>query len=275
MTPPPETSSADADGLTAHQFSKQSGLAPELVTLFIPATDSAAGRTYSRDHFPLARVVKNMADSGAPPMTIRAAVRDLADHTPLEIESLGAPTTPWQHARRQRRRNTGIAIGIAVLVGAAVGASLTYSVTTAPVTSTVVQTLTVSAPPAQLTPTVSSHRDPICDEWETATRSFVSRQDPWTRIDPNVPAAQWNPQQHTTAVTTASVIREEAASLRELASRPNSPLLRILLRGQSVYEDAFADRLLTYQPGRDTRLWQAALAFRASAAAVCTAIIPG
>jgi hypothetical protein len=80
------------DSLTAHAFAKQSGLAPELVTLFIPTTETSTGATYSRDHLPLARVVKNMADSGALPMTIRAAVRDLAGHTPMEIESLGAPT---------------------------------------------------------------------------------------------------------------------------------------------------------------------------------------
>jgi hypothetical protein len=247
MTPTPEPRSADADALTAHQFAKQSGLAPDLVTLFIPATDSPTGRAYSRDHFPLARVVKNMADSGAPPMTIRAAVRDLADRTPLEVESLGAPTTPWQNARRQRRRNTTLTIGFALIGGAGLGASLTYGITDAPSTSTVVQTLTVSAPPAQLTPTVSSHRDPICDEWETATRTFASQQDAWNRIDPTLAAAQWNSQQRATAMTTAPMIREEAATMRQLASRTDSPFLRVLLRGQAVYEDAFADRMPTYK----------------------------
>ena len=84
-----------------------------------------------------------------------------------------------------------------------------------------------------------------------------------------------SPAQRAAATATAPVIREEAANLRELASRTKSPFLRVLLRAQAVYEDAFADRLATYQPPRDIRLWQAALTFRASAAAVCTAIIPG
>ena len=137
------------------------------------------------------------------------------------------------------------------------------------------QTLTVSAPPAQLTPTVASQRDPICDEWETTTRSYTSQQDPWTRSDPNVPGSHWNPQQRAAATATAPVIRDEAANLRELASRTKSPCLRVLLRAQAVYEDAFADRLPSYQPPCDAGLWQAALTFRASAAAVCTAIIPG
>jgi hypothetical protein len=156
-----------------------------------------------------------------------------------------------------------------------VGAGVAYRNTDAPSTSTVVQTLTVSAPPAQLTPTVSSQRDPICDEWETATRTYTSQQDPWTRIDPNVPGSQWNPQQRAAATATAPVIREEAANLRELASRTKSPFLRVLLRAQAVYEDAFADRLPDLPAPRDARLWQAALTFRASATAVCTAIIPG
>ena len=141
MTPTAQSSRSGADGLTAHQFADQSGLACELVSLFTPASDSSAGRIYSRDHCPLARVVKNMADSGAPPMTIRAAVRELADRTPLEIESLGKPTTPWQHARRQRRRHTALAAGLALIAGAALGASVAYGITDAPSTSTVVQTL--------------------------------------------------------------------------------------------------------------------------------------
>jgi hypothetical protein len=36
-----------------------------------------------------------MADSGAPPMTIRAAVRDLADRTPLQVESLSIQLAPF------------------------------------------------------------------------------------------------------------------------------------------------------------------------------------
>jgi hypothetical protein len=116
-----------------------------------------------------------MADSAAPPMTIRAAVRDLADHTPMEIESLGAPTSHCRHARR--RRNTMLAIGFELVVGAALGAAVHYASTAAPWNTTVVQTLTVSAPPGQLTPTIAaSQRDPVCDEWDTATRTYRAQK---------------------------------------------------------------------------------------------------
>ena len=40
------------DSLTAHAFAKQSGLAPELVALFIPTTETSPGSTYRRDHLP-------------------------------------------------------------------------------------------------------------------------------------------------------------------------------------------------------------------------------
>jgi hypothetical protein len=110
-------------------------------------------------------------------MTIRAAVRDLADHTPMEIESLGAPTSHWRHARRRRRqhRNTMLAIGFELVVGAGLGAADHYASTAAPWNTTVVQTLTVSAPPGQLTPTIASQRDPV-DEWDTATRTYRAQK---------------------------------------------------------------------------------------------------
>lgn len=79
----------------------------------------------------------------------------------------------------------------------------------------------------------------------------------------------------TDATAVVPVMPAEAANLRELANRADNRFLRVLLRAQAVYEDAFADTLPTYQPPRDARLWQAALTFRAAADAVCTAITPG
>lgn len=63
----------------------------------------------------------------------------------------------------------------------------------------------------------------------------------------------------TDATAVVPVMPAEAANLRELANRADNRFLRVLLRAQAVYEDAFADRLPTYQPPRDARLWQAAL----------------
>jgi hypothetical protein len=94
----------------------------------------------------------------------------------MEIESLGAPTSQCRHARRRRRRNTLLAIGCALVVGAGVGAAVHYASTAAPSSTTVVQTLTVSAPPGQLTPTIASQRDPVCEEWDTATRTYRAQQ---------------------------------------------------------------------------------------------------
>jgi hypothetical protein len=57
------------------------------------------------------------------------------------------PTPPTKHPA---------AIGFALVVGAGVGAAVHYASTAAPSSTTVVQTLTVSAPPGQLTPTIGS-----------------------------------------------------------------------------------------------------------------------
>jgi hypothetical protein len=160
-------------------------LSPELVTLFIPATDSPTGPVCTRDQFALARVVNNMADSGAPPMTIRAAVDGLEGRTPLEIEALGSATTRWRHAKtRRRRRNTALLAGLTLITGVGIGIAATYSLTQRPSQTTVVRTLTVSGPPAQLIPIVSTNRDPVCDQWQTAARGYRNRLDAWTRTAP-------------------------------------------------------------------------------------------
>jgi hypothetical protein len=146
--------------------------------------DSVAVQEAPLNQFALARVVKNMADSDAPPMTIRAAVDGLEGRTPLEIEALGSATTQWRHAKTRRRRNTALLAGLTLITGVGIGIAATYSLTQRPSQTTVVRTLTVSGPPAQLIPIVSTNRDPVCDQWQTAARGYRNRLDAWTRTAP-------------------------------------------------------------------------------------------
>jgi hypothetical protein len=122
---------------------------------------------------------------------------------------------------------------------------------------------------------VSTNRDPVCDQWQTAARGYRDRLDTWSRTAPDIPAAQWNTSQRQSATAAAEVMREEAASLRRLANDATSPFLRVMLRAQAVYEDALANQLPTYQPPRDARLWQAVQTFSRGVDAVCTAVMPG
>lgn len=236
--------------LTADDLTRTTGLRPDLAARFIPGTPGPAGPLYSGDHVALAAVVKQLTDAGTDAAAIDAVVR--------------AHTAP---PRRPRRQWWWLAAAAALIIAGGIGA-LVGSETTQP--ATVTKTVTV-AEPIDATPPATE--DPVCTKWSALSADYKRRRAEWETTDPQVPVDRWTTRDRELNQAVVPVLRSEAADMRRLADEATNPGLRAVLQYQANYESLFADRIPTYTPDRDNRLWQAAMDFSNAANSLCTAVV--
>jgi hypothetical protein len=158
-------------------------------------------------------------------------------------------------------------IALGGLVGAHIGSSTASHTVAAPTT------VTVTASPAQINPTISTGPDPVCAAWNPITAQYAAQQSDWSSRggDVTVPASRWTAGQRELATAIVPVIQAQAADMRRLAGQAQDPLLKALMQAQAMYEDAFASRLPNYQPN-DHPLWQTAVDLNSAVNSVCTAV---
>ncbi|TXH08422.1 MAG: hypothetical protein E6R04_10770 [Spirochaetes bacterium] len=238
--------------LTADDLTRTTGLRPDLVLRFIPATIGPAGPLYSGDHVALASIVKQLTDANADAAAIDAVVR--------------ASTEP---PRRPRRQWWWLVAAVALIIAAGTGA-LIGSATTKPATVT----KTITAAPEPIDASVPAAADPVCTKWSPLAADYKRRRADWETTDPQIPVERWTARDRELNIAVVPVLRSEAADMRRLADEATDLGLRAVLQYQANYEDLFADRIPTYTPSRDNPLWQAAMDMSNAANSLCSATVP-
>ncbi|WP_234817099.1 MULTISPECIES: hypothetical protein [Mycolicibacterium] len=90
--------------------------------------------------------------------------------------------------------------------------------------------------------------NPICGEWDSALTQFYNETSEWESTDPNVPAAQWTPEQRSLNDGVAPVMRRLANQLQVLGERSANPTLRDFAQLSAQYRRAYAAALPSYTP---------------------------
>jgi len=260
--------------MTVDEISRQSGLRQDLVSAFVPGMDTPTGKLYSANHVVLARYVKELTDLNAPEDAIQLAVQQLKSRPDTELRMVMAQR-PARPKRARRWAGIGAVAGVALLVGGIIGSFLVpgkgvrgSTQTAAPVT------VTAPAGPSSLNPTIPVTPDPVCAEWSPISQDYLNKEADWAaKSDPKVAMAQRPPEVQALTTAVIPVLKSEAADMRRLADKAQDPLLKALMRGQAIYEDAYADRLPNYQPS-DGRLWTAAVDFANAVNSMCNAVAP-
>ncbi|WP_236724541.1 hypothetical protein [Mycobacterium avium] len=260
--------------MTLAEISRESGLRQDLVTRFVPGMDTPSGKLYSAHHVALARYVKELTDLNVPSAAVQVAVQDLESRPPAEFDML------LRHKGTIRGRlwaGIGAAAAGAVLIGGIAGGLIGYSTadqdnTTTPAPAST--TITAPAKPAQINPTIPTTPDPVCAEWTPTVQGYISKKADWAHgTDPHVAMAQRTPEQQALTLAVIPIMRAEVADMRRMAGKAQDSLLKALMQGQAMYEEAYADRLPNYQPS-DDRLWVAAVDFSNAVNSMCTAVAP-
>lgn len=257
------------------ELAAATGLTPAQISQFVPATPTPEGPRFNPHQTALARVVRNLTDVAAPDAAIHTAVADL-NQRPYADVLAAADKHPARPRRPSRGKRIALAAGaiaallIAGLIGGAIGATTNRHDQASP-PAAAPQTITVTEP---LNPAIPTTPDPVCAEWAPLAANYHGRRTAWAKTDPDVPAAQWSPEQRQLSLSVIPVMREEAADMRRLADKAKDPVLKAMLQLRALYEAAYADRLPNYTPPEDQRLWVAATDFSNAVNSMCYVMGP-
>lgn len=267
-------SAAASAWMSRSDLSRASGLREDLVTRFIPGTDSPAGTMYPAYQVALAVYVKELTDHNLPPEAVEEKVREfLARPTPPAPIQMPAAANS-----AVTRRGLWTAVGatataalvIGGIIGGVIGAGSGDNSTSASA-----PTVTVEAPAPQFKPTIPVTPDPVCAEWLPIADSYSAKQTEWSMKsgDPDLPASSWNDEQRALNKAFIQIVEDQIVDLKRLADKAQDPFLAGLLRAQAMYEEAYIIRLPNYEPS-DRPLWQAAYDFSGAVRAACITVQP-
>lgn len=262
--------------LTAAEVARASNLREDLVERFLPSMEPPEA-LYSGDLVAIARFVKQLTDLGTPAAAIEVAVAELRARPDAAFKvalGSGRHRAYFDTNRRRVWQSVVAAVVAVVLVGGVASAVLTRDeaepTSAAPTTDAKPVPAESVAPAVMNFAAIPGKADPVCAPWERSSASYGAKLQAWVKTDPRVPAARWSPKQRAVTLAVIPVMRQEAAELRRLADKARDPLLANLLRGQAMYEDAYAGRLPQFQP-TDHALWKASSALSGSVKAICSA----
>lgn len=262
--------------LTAAEVARASNLREDLVERFLPAMEPPEA-LYSGDLVAIARFVKQLTDLGTPAPAIEVAVAELRARPDAAFKiALGSGRHRASFDPKKRRIWMSVCATViaAVLIGGIGTAFVGQDDTEPMISATTTDPKTVPAQPVAPTvmhfAAIPAKVDPVCAQWERASSSYGAKLQAWMRTDPRLPATRWSPKQRSVTMAVIPVMREEAAGLRQLADKARDPLLAALMRGQAMYETAYADRLPHFQPN-DHALWKASSSLSGSVKAICSA----
>ncbi|MBL3752919.1 hypothetical protein [Mycobacteroides abscessus] len=259
--------------ISATELAHASGLTEDLVHRFVPANTSGPAPLYSEAQVPLARHIKNLTELGTPAAAVDTAVRELRDDPSAQARLNHTTATTVRTRRNKAAAIAGAAAAAALIIGGAVGAVIGTS-TSEPASAPIAEApITITAPAPALTATVPTVADPICAQWAPMATDYANKQAPWLKGDPNVSASNWSPAERAQNLAIIPVLQQQAADMRNLASKTDNPALKYMLQQQAAYEQLFADRLPNYVTA-DEELWLAAVNFSNSVKSLCMAVAP-
>lgn len=252
--------------MTAQEVADETGLRPDLVTRFVPHVASPSGPLYNAQHLAAAHRVKQLTDAGTPAEAIDGAVRDIANSGGL-VAAVNQGQSAGLH-RGKILAAVGAAAAVALIIGGVIGGVIGYNNRgTVPAAAPV--TVTAEAEPPL--PTFAVNVDPVCDEWGVINDEYRGKRVEWIGTDAKVPAAQWSPEQRKISLGVVPLLKQEGAELRRLAEKAGDPVLRNLLGLTAAYQERFAQRLPSYTPATDRRLWNAVVDFSDAVNSYCYA----
>lgn len=110
--------------------------------------------------------------------------------------------------------------------------------------------------------------NPICADWDEAMVQFDSDTAAWRSSDPDIPAAQWTPEQKAINDDVAAVMRRFTSQLSALGERSDNPALRDFADLSAQYRRAYLQALPTYTPA-DKYLANASIRLAGLVASAC------
>jgi hypothetical protein len=130
-------------------------------------------------------------------------------------------------------------------------AAITYgaAATQAPFVPEAAAPSEVSAPEDPANPKrFITRTDPICSEWISAYEKFDADTADWRKMDPNIPAAQWNPEQKAVVDAAAPVMTAFADNSEQLGRSSNNPTVQDFATLSAQYRRAIVKALPNYTP---------------------------
>lgn len=86
----------------------------------------------------------------------------------------------------------------------------------------------------------------VCPDWVSAADQFRADTADWTKTDPNIPAAQWSPEQRALNEDLIPLLRQSADALEELGQRSGNATLQDFAQLAAQYRRAYAQAIPTY-----------------------------
>jgi hypothetical protein len=90
--------------------------------------------------------------------------------------------------------------------------------------------------------------DPVCAEWLSKYEKFDADTAEWRRIDPNIPAAQWTPEQKAVVDAVIPVMTAFADTALQLGQSTTNPTFQDFAMLSAQYRRAYLSALPTYTP---------------------------
>lgn len=88
--------------------------------------------------------------------------------------------------------------------------------------------------------------NPVCDDWKKATDQFRNDSEDWARIDANIPASQWTPDQRAMYQSMVPLLQSSADTLEQLGRDSGNPTWEDFATLAAQYRRAFAEAIPTY-----------------------------
>ncbi|TPW90276.1 hypothetical protein [Mycolicibacterium fortuitum] len=86
----------------------------------------------------------------------------------------------------------------------------------------------------------------VCPDWTAEADRFRADTAAWKNTDPNIPAAEWSPEQKALNDAVIPVLRQSADSLEELGEHSDNPTFQDFAQLAAQYRRAYAQAIPTY-----------------------------
>lgn len=111
----------------------------------------------------------------------------------------------------------------------------------------------------------------VCADWISAAERFDAETAEWLKSDPNIPAAQWSPEQLAIYRQAAVTMRSNAGEMQNLGAQSLNPIFDDVAALQAQYRRAFVQSITTYTPA-DAYLANTSAELTAMNSHACTAV---
>lgn len=113
--------------------------------------------------------------------------------------------------------------------------------------------------------------NPACGDWDVAVTQFANETVDWRKINPDITAGEWTPEQKSVNEQVLPVMERLASQLNVLGDKSESPLFRDFAQLSVQYRRAIAQALPTYTPA-DNYLATAAASLSGMVNSACRAV---